>query len=229
MDRIIFVGGSKGGTGKSMVCSTVLDYLVQKGMDPILVETDTSNPDVYKAHKSQITVSVTALELDNADGWIELINFADKNRSRPLVVNTAARNLTGVQKFGGTLLNTLGELDRELITIWTINRQRDSLELLADYLDVMPVSERHVLHVARNLYFGEREKYQLYSESEIKKRVEAGNGRTIDFPDLADRVADDLATRRLSIKSAIEELPIGNRAELLRWRIAAHRSLGEVL
>lgn len=229
MDRIIFVGGSKGGTGKSMVCSTVLDYLVQKGMDPILVETDTSNPDVYKAHKSQITVSVTALELDNADGWIELINFADKNRSRPLVVNTAARNLTGVQKFGGTLLNTLGELDRELITIWTINRQRDSLELLADYLDVMPVSERHVLHVARNLYFGEREKYQLYSESEIKKRVEAGNGRTIDFPDLADRVADDLATRRLSIKSAIEELPIGNRAELLRWRIAAHLSLGEVL
>ena len=229
MDRIIFVGGSKGGTGKSMVCSTVLDYLVQKGMDPILVETDTSNPDVYKAHKSQITVSVTALELDNADGWIELINFSDKNRSRPLVVNTAARNLTGVQKFGGTLLNTLGELDRELITIWTINRQRDSLELLADYLDVMPVSERHVLHVARNLYFGEREKYQLYSESEIKKRVEAGNGRTIDFPDLADRVADDLATRRLSIKSAIEELPIGNRAELLRWRIAAHRSLGEVL
>lgn len=229
MDRIIFIGGSKGGTGKSMVCSTVLDYLVQKGMDPILVETDTSNPDVYKAHKSQITVSVTALELDNADGWIELINFADKNRSRPLVVNTAARNLTGVQKFGGTLLNTLGELDRELITIWTINRQRDSLELLADYLDVMPVSERHVLHVARNLYFGEREKYQLYSESEIKKRVEAGNGRTIDFPDLADRVADDLATRRLSIKSAIEELPIGNRAELLRWRIAAHKSLGEVL
>lgn len=228
MDRIIFVGGSKGGTGKSMVCSTVLDYLSQKDMDPILVETDTSNPDVYKSHKTLSTLSVTALELDHADGWIELINFADKNRGRPLVVNTAARNLSGIEKYGTTLLNTLHELDRELITLWTINRQRDSLELLADYLQILPVSNLHVLHVVRNLYFGEQSKYQLYSDSQIKKTIES-SGRTIDFPDLADRVADDLATRRLSIQSAVEELPIGNRAELLRWRLAAHKSLAEVL
>lgn len=228
MNMIIFVGGSKGGTGKSIVCSTVLDYLSQKNMDPILVETDTSNPDVYKSHKSLISLSVTALELDSADGWIELINLADKSKGRPLVVNTAARNLIGVEKYGSTLINTLSELERELITLWTINRQRDSLELLVDYLQALPLGDRHVLHVVRNLYFGDPGKYQLYSDSEIKKRIES-SGRTIDFPDLADRVADDLATRRLSIKSAIEELPIGNRAELLRWRIAAHRSLAEVL
>lgn len=228
MNKIIFVGGSKGGTGKSIVCSTVLDYLMQKNMDPILVETDTSNPDVYKSHKTLSSLSVTALELDSADGWIEIINLADKSKGRPLVVNTAARNLIGVEKYGATLLNTLSELDRELITLWTINRQRDSLELLADYLQAVPVSELHVLHVVRNLYFGDPGKYQLYSDSEIKKRIES-SGRTIDFPDLADRVADDLATRRLSIKSAIEELPIGNRAELLRWRIAAHKSLAAVL
>ena len=228
MNKIIFVGGSKGGTGKSIVCSTVLDYLSQKNMDPILIETDTSNPDVYKSHKSMTNLSVTAMELDNSDGWIELINLSDKSRGRPLVVNTAARNLIGVEKYGVTLLNTLIELDRELITLWTINRQRDSLELLADYLQAMPVSDRHVLHVVRNLYFGDPGKYQLYSDSEIKKKIEY-SGQTIDFPELADRVSDDLATRRLSIQSAIGELPIGNRAELLRWRIAAHRSLGEVL
>ena len=85
------------------------------------------------------------------------------------------------------------------------------------------------IKVVRNLYFGEPEKFQLYNDSDSRKRVEAAGGKTIDFPDLADRVADDLVTKRLTIKRASEELPIGNRAELLRWRRLAHQALGEVL
>jgi len=227
MNKIIMIGGSKGGTGKSTVCSAVLDYLESKGKDPILVETDTANPDVYKAHKANSLT--TAIELDTSEGWIDLINFADKTRGRPLVINTAARNLTAVAKFGKTLESTLGELDRELVTLWTINRQRDSLELMADYLETMPASDRHVLHVVRNLYFGEPDKFQLYNNSETRKRVESAGGKTIDFPDLADRVADDLVTKRLTIKGASQELPIGNRAELMRWRQAAHKAIAELL
>jgi hypothetical protein len=227
MSKIVMVGGSKGGTGKSTVCSAVLDYLESQGKKPVLIETDTANPDVYKAHK--VSGLTTAIELDTSEGWIDLVNFADKTRGRPLVINTAARNLTAVTKFGKTLESTLGELDRELITLWTINRQRDSLELMADYLETLPVSERHILHVVRNLYFGEPDKFQLYNDSETRKRVESAGGKTIDFADLADRVADDLVTKRLTIKRASEELPIGNRAELLRWRKLAHKALGEVL
>ena len=227
MNKIIMVGGSKGGTGKSTVCSAVLDYLESQGKEPILIETDTANPDVYKAYKPN--GRTTAIELDTSEGWIDLVNFADKNRGRPLVINTAARNLTAVSKFGKTLESTLSELDRELVTLWTINRQRDSLELMADYLEALPVNERHALHVVRNLHFGEADKFQLYNESETRKRVEAAGGKTIDFPDLADRVADDLVTKRLTIRRASTELPIGNRAELLRWRRLAHQAIAEVL
>ncbi len=227
MNKIIMVGGSKGGTGKSTVCSAVLDYLETQGKEPVLIETDTANPDVYKAYKTE--GRTTAIELDTSEGWIDLVNFADKNRGRPLVVNTAARNLTAVSKFGKTLESTLEELDRELVTIWTINRQRDSLELMGDYLETLPVSDRHTLHVVRNLHFGEPDKFQLYNDSETRKRVESAGGKTIDFPDLADRVADDLVTKRLTIKRASAELPIGNRAELLRWRRLAHLAIGEVV
>ncbi|WP_298702108.1 protein mobD [uncultured Variovorax sp.] len=227
MSKIIMIGGSKGGTGKSTVCSAVLDYLESQGNDPILVETDTANPDVYKAHKANSRA--TAIELDTSEGWIDLVNLADNTRGQPLVINTAARNLTAVGKFGKTLESTLAELDRELITLWTINRQRDSLELMADYLETLPVSDRHMLHVVRNLYFGEPEKFQLYNDSGTRKRIESTGGKTVDFPDLADRVADDLATKRLSIKRASEELPIGNRAELLRWRKLAHIAIAALL
>jgi len=38
--------------------------------------------------------------------------------------------------------------------------------------------------------------------------------KALNFPDLADRVADDLYKDRLTISAAEEKLPLGNRAEL---------------
>ena len=35
--------------------------------------------------------------------------------------------------------------------------------------------------------------------------------------------------KRLTIDAAVKELPIGDRAELLRWRAAVGKVLGEVL
>jgi hypothetical protein len=47
--------------------------------------------------------------------------------------------------------------------------------------------------------------------------------------DLADRVADDLYTQRLSIGAAAKALPIGNRAELRRWRGEVRKVLSQLL
>ena len=156
-----------------------------------MIETDDANPDVFKAHSER--VQCAALSLDEADGWIEMVNSLDKTRGVPVVVNTAARNSTGVARYGQTLKSTLGELGRTMVTLWVINRQRDSLELLADYLDAMPAGADHQVHVVRNGYFGSAEKFQLYNGSQLKQRIEEGGGLTLDFPDLADRVADQMA------------------------------------
>lgn len=79
-----------------------------------------------------------------------MVNSLDKTRGVPVVVNTAARNSTGVARYGQTLKSTWVELGRTMVTLWVINRQRDSLELLADYLDAMPAGADHQVHVVRN-------------------------------------------------------------------------------
>ena len=53
--------------------------------------------------------------------------------------------------------------------------------------------------------------------SELRKTIEK-KGKSLDFPELADRVADELRGQRLSIRKAVETMHIGERAELLRWR-----------
>jgi Mrp family chromosome partitioning ATPase len=44
--NIYWVGGSRGGVGKSMMTVAMLDHLLERGSKVVLVECDTSNPDV---------------------------------------------------------------------------------------------------------------------------------------------------------------------------------------
>lgn len=213
---ILYVGGSKGGVGKSKLAFALIDYLTEKENKILLLETDTSNPDVYKAHHPHENGNLVCkiADLDVPEGWIELVNVADEHPEHIVVINSAARSNTGIEKYGAMLRETLGELNRELVTFWVINRQRDSIELLRGFLNAFPDA---LVHVCRNLYFGEPEKFALYNESKAREIIER-KGLTLDFPDLADRVADKLYSGRIPIKTALVEMPLGDRAELRRWR-----------
>ncbi|WP_175835909.1 protein mobD [Burkholderia anthina] len=209
---IYMVGGSKGGVGKSFVTLALVDYLQRTDINVVLVETDTSNPDVMKAVHAEIECA--SCNLDDVSGWIDFVNFCDTHRAAIVVVNTAARSQAGVEQYGGTLASALDELARRLVVLLVINRQRDSLELLLKFGATFPNA---ITHVVRNGYFGSPEKFTLYRDSQLRNAVEA-QGQSLDFPDLADRVADELRSQRLSVGNAAQTMHIGERAELLRWR-----------
>lgn len=211
--HLYLIAGGKGGVGKSILTMLLADYLTQYlKRKIILIESDTSNPDVGKTFVNNEYVEVISLSLDDADGWIELVNYSAASE-KDIVINSAARSIDAIQKFAGTLIGSLEELNRTLDSLFVINRQRDSIELLKRYMDVVPGE----LHVVRNTFFGSPEKFELFNNSKIKAEAEK-RGVTIDCPDLADRVADDLYSNRFSIAKAAVEMPLGNRAELKRWR-----------
>jgi len=224
--RIYFSSGSKGGVGKSFVCMGLLDYLTQsRNKKIVLIESDTSNPDVSKAYGKDENVKRIPVRLDDADGWIELVNICDQHKGEDVIVNSAARSNEAIAEYGETLTGSLEELQRDLVTFWVINRQRDSMELLKKYEEQMP---RGSIHVVRNTFFGEPKKFELYNTSKLADTM-TKRGKTLDFPDIADRVADDLYSRRLSIANAMHEMPIGNRAELKRWRGMVWAMFGQVI
>jgi hypothetical protein len=221
---IVVVGGGKGGVGKSTVSIGVIDTLLAHGENVQLIESDTSNPDVWKMYRNEIETCL--INLDDANGWIDLVNVCEGNPESVIVLNTAARNNGGVAAYGHTLNSTLAALKRDLITIWVINRQRDSLELLNQYMAALTGSR---IHVMRNGYFGGEQKFQFYNGSNLRTQVENAGGKSLTFPDLADRVSDDLYSKRLSIGAAMQTLPLGNRAELARWRREVHRVVCEAI
>ena len=183
--RIYWVGGSKGGVSKV-----------------VLVECDTSSPDVWKAYREQVETEL--INLDEADGWIHLVNTCDRHREGVVVINTAARNNLAVKQYGGTLDSSLEELGSQLVALWVINRQRDSLELLREFIDAVP---KAAVHVVRNGYFGDEKKFELYNGSKIREEVEGRGGKSITLPDLADRVADDILRAAHLAQGGIEGAP----------------------
>jgi hypothetical protein len=220
---IVFVSGSKGGVGKSITSMAVLDYLISKQGLVRLVEADTSNPDVWKSYNRNIECD--QVDLDEVEGWIQLINACDAQSFKTIVVNTPARNNAGVRKHGEILLAALRELSRPLVTLWVINRQRDSLDLLSEYLDLMSGG---VVHVIQNGYFGEEKKFELYRTSALFERVAKQNGKHLFLPDLSDRVTDELYSKRITLAQAAQQLKIGDRVELQRWRTSIAEMLASV-
>jgi hypothetical protein len=225
MSKSIFlVGGGKGGVGKSLFSMTVVDFLDRNGGGPFLVETDTSVPDVYKTYKD--AVGGELVNLDEREGWIDLVNLVEGKPESTVVINTGARNQTGISNFGKTLSKALPQLHRKLVVFWLIDRKRESLELLADFTDALPEAE---MHVVRNMYLGTEKKFELYNASKMKETIETLGGKSLNFPELADRVTDAMNKGRLTIAKACAELSLGDRMELERWRDECKAMLSEVI
>jgi hypothetical protein len=225
MTRPIFlIGGGKGGVGKSLLSMTVVDFLGCTERAPFLVETDTSVPDVYKTYQGETGGEL--VNLDEREGWIELVNLVEGKPESTFVINTGARNQTGISNFGRTLSKALPQLKRKLVVFWLIDRKRESLELLADFQEAIPDAE---MHVVRNMYLGSEKKFELYNGSKMKAAIEKNGGRSLNFPEVADRVTDAMNKGRLTIAKAVTELSLGDRMELERWRDECSSMLSEVI
>jgi hypothetical protein len=224
---IFLVGGGKGGVGKSMLSMALLDHLRAREEAPLLIETDTSAPDVWKAYKGD--VESQCIDLEQRDGWLELLDGLDRHADTTIVINTKAANQVGLRKFGGMLVEALRQQKRKLIALWVIDRKRDGLELLGGFLDTLGKEERVEVHVVRNLYWGDETKFDMYNGSELRKEIERRGGRTLNFPDVADRVAEAINRDRMPIHKAREELPFGSRVEVCRWQGEYREMFAEVI
>ena len=74
---ILYVGGSRGGVGKSWVSATLIDQVLVQGLlSPLIVDGDASNEHTLLAHRD-FDPAPLPLDLDSQDGWPTLAQLAD--------------------------------------------------------------------------------------------------------------------------------------------------------
>jgi hypothetical protein len=195
----------------------LLDALLQAEHKPVYVETDDSNPDVYKAVNELVTSELC--NIDDESGWVKLGGIIEAHPKACIVVNTAARATDSIVEHGSILVDVATELSRDLVMVWPLNRQRDGLELLKNFLDAE--QGYAATYALLNTYFGKEDKFVRYSSGKLKGRVTD----TIVFPELNDLVADRINDSRLSLWNTGDGFSIAERSALSKYRHAVRVAL----
>lgn len=210
---VIFIGGSKGGVGKSLMAMIMLYHFILKGEKPILIETDTDNPDVLKAYSTKENggfigknCDVFVCNMDTDSGWEKMLDTINDNPGQPIIINSGARNSMALANYGD-ILNELPDFK----TLWLINNKADSLNLLTRYMKIV----KQPISVVKNGFFGGEEDFK---EFEGSKAAKAGL-KSVYLPKATEAVTNAIYTNRKAIGELFEpdSLTFGQRMLARAW------------
>jgi hypothetical protein len=195
----------------------------------LLFETDSSNPDVGRLYKRTKGIFTNGLLLnENDSGWMRMIDEISETSARHVVINSMAASNLGIQSQGKLLDDNItgGRLDVKFTVLWVLNRNKDSVVLLKDFLRWMKSA---VVYPVLNLYFGREEEFSVYrSAHDIQEMVLESGGQALVFPGLNDLIADRLYTDEINLEDLPSHLKLGMRTGLERWLSLVKESFDRV-
>lgn len=119
---IYYSHGDKGGVGKSMTSAVLLDYLLSKGGQPMLIEGDAGQPDIALRYADHVRVE--AVNLNRAgDSEAAVMAFADALETLgdgDIVVNLPAAAGDTLEQLAEVLIGAASELGHESRVFYTM-------------------------------------------------------------------------------------------------------------
>ena len=224
MSHIHFIGGEKGGVGKSLLARVLAQHFIDKGQAFIAFDTDRSHGALLRFYGDY----AAPMPLDAHDSLDPVVEAAAADPTRRVLVDLAAQTQ-------GSLLRWLqeagaAEVARELgtpITYWHVmDAGRDSVELLANWLD--GPGGRLPLVLVLNEVRGER--FELLEASGLLGRAMAHGARTVRLRKLPDTLLQKIDGDGRSFWAATQSSPGGlglldrQRVKLWLQRSAAELS-----
>lgn len=217
MKKIFSLDSLKGGTGKSLVGTAIVDVALSAGKKVLIVEADMSNPVLGKIYNDQ---EIYSTELLVKEDFIELATKIKESDAEIVVINNAA--VHAWEQFGRYVINNTEEFGAaELNVFWVANAEKDVLEKCVDFHEKCPAAK---IHFCMNDHFGGRRGFDLWKGSKIRTKILEAGGSELVFPDIATRVAGEIRNRRLPW-SKVEELDFGDRIEAVEIRNEFHEIL----
>ncbi len=121
--------GDKGGVGKSFAAAAFGEYLLGKGRQITIVESDARNADAGRYFDGAAVVK--KIDLRQTDGWVEFLTLLHSDTSDDIIVSLPS-GIGGVFTANAPrLLAAAGDLKRNITVWWLLSRTVDSVVLLA--------------------------------------------------------------------------------------------------
>ena len=215
MSQIHFIGGEKGGVGKSLLARVLAQHVIDRGLPFIGFETDRSHGALLRYY----TDYAAALPLDTPHSLDRVIEAAAEQTDRRVLVDLAAQTQAALTHW----LDEAGivELAAQLgvgLNYWHVmDNGRDSLFLLGRWLDgpgaKLPLSL--VLNEVRG------DQFELLAASGLRERAEAQGARVLRLPRMHDAPLQKIDAEGSSFWAALHpgtsSLKLLDRQRLRLW------------
>ncbi len=177
MSRIHFIGGEKGGVGKSVVARLLAQYWIDKQTDWTGFDTDRSHGALLR-HYAGFAQPVEISKIEDLDLLIE----AATQKEQQILVDLAAQTEKDLHKWIDTsgVLELANELGIEVVFWHVMDDGKDSNDLLLKLLDHYGTNAKYVVV----LNHGRGDNFSLFQKSASAQRAAELNVPVIELKPL---------------------------------------------
>lgn len=204
MSNIHFIGGEKGGVGKSLVSRVLAQFFIDKQLPFIGFDTDRSHGSLLRFY----TDYASPLVIDDYTNLDRIVEAATENPDRRILVDLAAQTHQNLVRWieDSGLLELSGELGITLKYWHVMDAGRDSVDLLRQLLDRF--GSQIELIVVRNEIRGDR--FEILDTSGQLKRAEDLGAKVISIRKLQDTTMQKIDAHNTSFWAAVQRGSTGD-------------------
>lgn len=214
MSRIHFVGGEKGGVGKSMTSRLLAQYLIDAERQFIGFDTDQSHGTFSRFYAD----FASSLIVDNYDSMDQMILVAEKNPDADLIIDLAAQTSTKLEKWidESDALALLHELGRQVYLWHVMDDGADSMALLENLLNRYQQQSVQLV-IVNNL--GRGDNFDHFEKSDIYRKAQERGAVFVRLAKLQSNLVQKIDFSNTSFWAAANNPEVMNIIERSRVRV----------
>jgi hypothetical protein len=199
MNSINFIGGEKGGVGKSVTARLLAQYFIDRNRAFAGFDTDRSHHSFARFYEG----FATPVAVDSFEGLDAIVNGFESNPNQSVIVDLASQTLAPLARW--IHASGLFEIFQELgvaVNFWhVVDNGKDSSDLLGTLIDTFGPGPNYI--VVQNE--GRGSDFGLLLGSDSMTKASANGARIITLPRLHEAALRKIDTQNTSFWKAIND------------------------
>lgn len=222
MGKVHFIGGEKGGVGKSMTARLLAQYYIDHESPFIGFDCDASHGTFSRFYR-EFASPVVVGEEDSLDGMLTAI---EENPERDLIIDLAAQTTQPISRWleETDVLGLLREMDFQALWWHVMDDGADSVMLLDQALDRYPNGEVDFV-VVQNL--GRGYDFSRFQQSDTWRKAADRGVAFIELPRLQTKLTQKIDFNNSSFWAVANDRSLMNIAERQRMKVWLRQSYAQ--
>ena len=199
MSSLNFIGGEKGGVGKSVTSRLLAQYFIDRGRPFMGYDTDRSHNSFTRFYEG----FAAPIAVDSFEGLDTVVNGFERNPEQSVIVDMAAQTLAPLARWieESQLFEVFAELEITVNFWHVMDDGRDSSDLLGKLVDTFGDRANYI--VVQNQ--GRGSDFSLMQDSKSMARAQALGARVISLPRLQEASMRKIDNRSTSFWKAVND------------------------